>query len=397
MNFLTIRWAIPIIALVPLCSAWAQSVQDLSLHDVLGVAMERAAPDELANGAQAYQSSSWLAALPSVSVSYLGSDERYGNDETELSLNLPIKSGGQRRADGQLKQLASEYDSVSRQRKALYLSGLIREALWSYSIAVVKQASAEGKSKLLYRLEQQYKQLLAASAASEYSLLLIQKELVTAQIQQLDFEREVSRWLQQYKAVTGLGSMPREISEPAYKPGDFILEQHPQLRLLELAWLQKQFVLLAASNQTAPWNVTLTAKNVDSELFEEDQYGIGIEIPLSFINIATQTHNSEWLLASRTFDIARDEMRLRLQRRWDVLEGDSKLLHKKNVLLNRSGELSEGITKQSSELKDFNELGEEIILRQMIEAIDSQAAISINEALIQQNNAMLRQAAGISL
>ncbi|RLA60608.1 MAG: hypothetical protein DRQ89_12600 [Epsilonproteobacteria bacterium] len=397
MNVMTPRWAILIISLLPMHFASAQSIGDMTLSEVLGVAMERAVTDLPGNGAQAYQSSSWLAALPSVSISYLDSDERYGNDETELSLNLPIKSGGQRRADNKLQQLGSEFDAASQQHKALYLSGLIREAVWSYKISAVKQASAERKNLLLKRLEQRYQQLLAANAASEYSLLLIQKELVRAQIEQLDLEQEVRRWLQQYKVVTGLGSMPTDISEPEFGSTGFILATHPQLRLLELGWLQRQLVLLAASNQSTPWNVTLTAKNIDSEVFEEDQYGIGIEIPLSFINIATQSHNSEWLLASRTYDIARDELRLGLQRRWDLLEGESMLLHKKSTLLDRSGALSEGIKRQSNELKAFNELGEEIILRQMIEAIDSQAAISINKALIHQNNAMLRQAAGIPL
>ena len=155
--------------------------------------------------------------------------------------------------------------------------------------------------------------------------------------------------------------------------------------------------MLAGSNQSTPWNVSLTAKSIDSDLFAEDQYGIGIEIPLSFVKVATQTHNSEWRMESQNFDIARDEMRLSLQRRWDVLFGESKLLQRKNALLNKSGALSQRIAKQSSDLKAFNELGEEAILRLMIAAIDSQVAISVNEALIQQNNAMLRQAAGISL
>ena len=397
MNLQTSRWAILIVALLPLHAGWTQSIAELSLKEILAVALERSTPVETGNMAQGYQSSSWLAALPSVSVSYLGSDEKYGTDETELSLNMPIKSGGQRSADNKLQQLSNEYDEVSQQQKALYLSGLIREALWSHRVAVVKQEAAGRKNQILNRLEQQYQQLFAASAASEYSLMLIQKELVLAQLEELDFEQESRRWLQQYKAITGLGSMPRDITEQAYGSSDFYMGEHPQLRLLELAWVQKQLALLAGSNQSAPWNVSLTAKNIDSELFQEDQYGIGIEIPLSFIKVATQTHNSEWRMASRNFDIARDEMCLGLQRRWDVLSGESKLLQKKNALLNKSGELSRSIAKQSSDLKYFNELGEEVILRQMIAAIDSETAISINETLILQNNAMLRQAAGISL
>ena len=397
MKLQTSRWAILIFALLPLHVGWTQSIAELSLKDILLLALERSAPGDLGNMEQGYQSSSWLAALPSVSVSYLGSDQKYGTDETELSLNLPIKSGGQRSADKKLQQLSNEYDEASLQHKALYLSGLIREALWSHQISAVKQAAAGRKSQLLGRLEQQYQQLFAASAASEYSLMLIQKELVLAQLEQLDLEQGSRRWLQQYKAITGLGSMPADITEHTYGSNNVFMGDHPQMRLLELVWLQKQLALLAGSNQSAPWNVSLTAKNIDSGLFEEDQYGIGIEMPLSFIKVSTQTHNSEWRMESRKFDIARDEMRLSLQQRWNVLSGEAKLLQKKNALLNKSGSLSRSIAKQSNDLKAFNELGEEAILRQMIAAIDSRTAISINEARIQQNNAMLRQAAGIPL
>ena len=235
MNLQTSRWAILIFALLPLHAGWTQSITELSLKEILAVALERSAPGELDNVAQGYQSSSWLAALPSVRVSYLGSDARYGTDETELSLNLPIKSGGQRSADNKLQQLSNEYDEVSEQQKALYLSGLIREALWSYLSSAVKQAATVRENQLLNRLEQQYQQLFAASAASEYSLMLIQKELVLAQLEQLDSEQDSKRWLQQYKALTGLGSMPHDITEPDYGSGEFNLAEHPQLRLLELA------------------------------------------------------------------------------------------------------------------------------------------------------------------
>ena len=108
MNLLTSKWAFLMLALLPLHAAWAQSVRELSLNEVLAVALERASLYAQDSQAQGYQSSSWLAALPSVRISYLDSDESYGTDETELSLNLPIKSAGQRRADNKLKNLMNE-------------------------------------------------------------------------------------------------------------------------------------------------------------------------------------------------------------------------------------------------------------------------------------------------
>lgn len=383
--------------LLPLELVWAQSIRELTLNDVLDAALEQAAPELQENTTQGYQSSSWLAALPSVSLSYLDSDKQYGTNEAQMSLNLPIKSGTQRRADSELKRLSAEYEAASKQLKNLYFSGLIREAVWSYKVAEVKRESAGLKFQLLSKLEKQYQQLVAANAASEYSLLLIEKELVLAQIEQQSHEQELQRWLQQYRVVTGLGSIPAAIIEPPVSLDDYVLARHPQLRVLELAWSQKQQVLMAASNQAAPWNVSLTAKNIDSPEFEEDQYGIEIEIPLSFINSPTQSHNSEWILESKNFSIAVDETRLALQRSWDLLAGESALLQRKNNLLTRSGELSARITSQASELRAANEMGEELILRQMIAAIDAEAAIATNEIFIEQNNAMRRQAAGIPL
>ena len=397
MKYLPRRLAVLLAALLPLELVWAQSIRELTLNDVLNVALQQAGTQMQEGEAQGYQSSVWLAALPSVSFSYMDSNKQDGSNEAQVSLNLPIKSGVQRRADKQLKRLSAAHELVSKQLEQLYFSGLIREAAWSYRVAEVKRNSADRKLKLLNKLVEQYQQLLAANAVSEYSLLLIEKELMVVQIEQQGHQQQLKRWLQQFQIVTGLGSIPAVITEPQVNSQDYLLAQHPQLQLLELAWSHKQQVLMASSNQATPWNVSLVAKNIDSAEFEEDQYGIEIEIPLSFINAPSQSHNSEWRLERRNFTMAVDELRQELQHSWDLLAGESVLLQRKNILLARSGELSARITRRASELEAANELGQELILRQMIEAIDAKAAIAINQILIEQNNAMRRQAAGIPL
>ena len=397
MKYLPPRFAMLLAALLPLECVWAQSIRELTLNDVLNVALQQVSATTQGGAAQGYQSSAWLAALPSVSFSYIDSNKQDGSNEAQVSLNLPIKSGVQRRADKQLKRLSTAHELVSKQHERLYFSGLIREAAWSYKVAEVKRNSAGRKLKLLNKLVEQYQQLLAANAVSEYSLLLIEKELMVVQIEQQGHQQQLKRWLQQFQIVTGLGSIPAIITEPQVNPQDYVLAQHPQLQLLELAWSQKQQALMASSNQATPWNVSLVAKNIDSAEFEEDQYGIEIEIPLSFINAPSQSHNSEWRLERRNFTMAMDELRQQLQHSWDLLAGESVLLQRKNILLARSGELSARITRRASELEAANELDQELILRQMIETIDAKASIAINQILIEQNNAMRRQAAGIPL
>jgi len=52
---------------------------------------------------------------------------------------------------------------------------------------------------------------------------------------------------------------------------------------------------------------------------------------------------------------------------------------------------------QVQSLSARNELNPEIIIRRTLDALDSQAEFSLNQILIHQNRAMLRQAAGIPL
>ena len=238
---------------------------------------------------------------------------------------------------------------------------------------------------------------MQASAASEYALLLIRKELVTATMGRQEHEEEARRWLQQYKHVTGLGSIPASIEEPLLDSNEFALDSHPRMRQLELVWLQTQQLLLAGSDQATPWNLSLHAKNLDTDGYEEEQYGIAVEIPLSFIKMASQSHNSQWRDESRQYGIAKDQLTSDLYKRWQMLSAESGSLRKKQQLLNRSSQLSEQISLQISGLQAENEIGEEIALRRMTEAIDTRAAAARNQILIHQNNAMLRQAAGLSL
>lgn len=386
-----------LLVLVPRQTSWAQSIGDISLKDVLAVSMERSSSGNGSIEQMQYRSSSWLAALPSISLSYLNSDNREGTDEAELSLNLPIKSASQRRIDKKLQTLVGEYETISIQQKRVYLSGFIREAIWSYKVAEVQRQSASQKSQLLKQLAQQYQDLFIAKSISEYSLLRVQKEWFDAQLDELEYQQELQRWLQQYRAITGLGSIPDDIAEDLINVSNFSIEQHPQHRLLTLAWSQKRQMMLASGDQSAPWNVALTAKNVDSPEFQDDQYGIGVEIPLSFVNMSSESQKGEWQRERQSFDMSRDELRLGLQRRWNMLVNESTTLRKKSELLRRSSELSQRLAQQSEAFRVLKEIGEELVLRQLIDAVDAQASLELNKIYIQQNNAMLRQAAGISL
>jgi hypothetical protein len=375
----------------------AQSISQLSLVDALDAAIQRAQSSALNDASPVYQTSSWLAGLPSLSLSYLGSEERFGTDESELSINMPVKSGRRRSADGQLKTLSAEQDEVGLAQRRLYYSGLLREAIWSYRLADTKRRYAADKRVLLVQMEQRQKDLFAASAASEYPLLLLQSELLDVQVDQEDYLHDTRQWLQRYKQLTGLSTLPVEFRESGAVETSLQPAQLPQLRMLELEHRQRRQLLRANSAQADDWNLSLTAKNLQTDNYDEQQYGVGLEIPLSALDVARQSDNAQWRSSERAYSLARDQLVNEAHANWERLRNLHETLSNKQRLLEQSGQLASRIAKQLEQLRASNEIAQEIVLRRMMDAIDTGAAVAVNQVLIEQNNAMLRQAAGISI
>ena len=82
---------------------------------------------------------------------------------------------------------------------------------------------------------------------------------------------------------------------------------------------------------------------------------------------------------------------------WEQLLNEREVLQQKQRLLERSEELAGRIAEQLAQLQASNEIGQEILLRRMMSSIDTRAAAAVNHILLDRNNAMLRQAAGLSL
>jgi len=178
---------------------------------------------------------------------------------------------------------------------------------------------------------------------------------------------------------------------------EIALAQHPRLLRLELGWRQQRTLLASAGQKATPWNLSLHAKQLDSPALDEQQLGVAIEVPLTVFDIETGPLNSERQEQARQYWTARDELAVEIRRRWEALNSEAAMLREKDALLRQSSELGASMAKQSEQLKTLNELGEEIALRRRMDAIDIESAAALNRVLIEQNNAMLRQAAGIPL
>jgi hypothetical protein len=380
-----------------IASAQAQSASELGLADALAAALARGDQTATAADSPRYQSSQWLAALPSVAFSYLKSNENDGVDETVIGLNLPLKSPSLRRVDRQLKALQTEIATSGDVQRRLLYSGLIRETVWAHRLVRSRLAFTREKQQLLVGLEQQYAALVAANASARFGLLLVQQELLALRVSALEQEQELRRWRGQFRQITGMGMLPGQIVEEPPDTAVFQPYQHPQVRLLEQRWQQQELMLAANGSASEPWNLAIIAKNQDSNAFEEDQFGMALEVPLGFMEIDSQSRNNEWLSAVRDYHLQRDALQIELQSQWDALGTRADMLDEKLRLQQQSIELSRQITEQINALHASSELEQQVLLRHLMANIDAKAAAALTQTLIYQNIAMQRQAAGLSL
>jgi len=264
-------------------------------------------------------------------------------------------------------------------------------------VADTRRQRAGRKRQVLLDLQQRQRALLAAGSSTEYALLLVEAELVQIEIQQQEYLQETRLWFERYREFTGLRELPADIQEPAPPLEALRPNRHPQVQALELAHRQQLQLLRANSQQAADWTVALKAKNLDSDGYNEQQYGLGVEIPLSLFSVASQADSTEWRSAEREYLLARDQLLAELDASWQRLLNEREMLTQKAALLSRSEVLKEHIATQLAQLQASNEVEQEMVLRRTLESIDTSAELAVTRLLLEQNNVMLRQAAGLSL
>lgn len=368
----------------------------LSLSDVLKSSLKTNMSD-VGSKQMKFQTSRWLAASPSAELSILKGKQDTDSDELAFSLNFEIKSGRQREIDKKLSDLNLKIEQKQAHLKNLYLSGLIREAAWGYRIAESKQKYLLKKEKILRQLEINNQKLTVAGESNQYGQLLIQKEINNTKIDTLSNRQEVNKWAEQYNQITGLIAVPDKISEKEITFSQVNLSQHPELNLIQNQWQQKSLTLQASNSDAAPWNLSLTTKSTENLAIKDEQLGISFEVPLNFVQSNSQSNKNEWVQGKVKFDLDHQSLMLKLTSQIKQLIGHSQLLQKKKILLEDSVNLSKLIMKQIDQLQAGNELSQEVILRRVLEAIQTENDYALTQLQIQKNNAMLRQSAGISL
>ncbi|MFN2328321.1 MAG: hypothetical protein ABR612_05345 [Chromatocurvus sp.] len=373
--------------------AFAQQASDMSLAEVLAATLTHH-EDGQGPAADPSAGRGLLGALPVVSALHVQSDLDRGTDETELSLNLPLKSGLRRQLDNSLSGLETRLDLANRGYRAWYFSGLIREAVWVHRLASMQIDQARERVQLLSDLESRAKLQVQAGALPEYALLLTGQERVDAELLLADREAAQRAAALRFRALTGLPALPADIAETAPVPGQPDYAAHPQLVLLELGRQQARALAGLTDPQAANWNLALVARDFAGPGPDERQYGVAVDVPFGLIDVRNRGVESQKAAAQRDFSRQLDEARLAIRREWQSLQSDAERLRTRGALLRESARLGEQIEAQLLSLRTANEVEVELVLRRLLEVLDRRGELALIEPEIHRNAARQRQAAG---
>lgn len=377
-------------------TALAQQASEMSLADVLAATLVRH-EDGAPPAVDASAGSGLLAGLPVLSALHVQSDLEQGTDETEMSLNLPLKSGLRRRLDDSLSGLEARLTEASRDYRAWYFSGLIREAVWAHRLADARVGQARERLQLLSDLESRARLQVEAGATPEYALLLTGQERLDAELLLADHEAARREATLRFRALTGLPAVPSNITETQPVPERPRYEGHPRLLLLELGREQQRALAGLSEPQAANWNLALVARDFAGPGADERQYGLAVDIPLGLIDVKSRGVESQKTAVLRDYARQRDEARVDIRREWQSLQSDAERLRKRQSLLQKSARLGEQIEAQLLALRTSNEVEAELVLRRLLEVLDRRSELALIESQIHRNAARQRQAAGHTL
>ncbi len=373
---------------------------ELTLHDSLAAALEKHSFDAFLNAQQMDSKRSyfdWLDGAPSVSVSHYDSQDRMGSNESEISLNLPIKSALLKQSEDNLNNNLQLLRANSQQKYQLYLSGLIRQLVWEIQVEKTYASSAEDKSQAMAELSERYQMMAGAAAIPEYIALIIKKELNDLNLSLLQHQQKLASLQDRYTRLTGLKVLPTIIEEAMITPGEIKIERHPDIILAEAEYQHGLQQLLAQSNQAAPWNVQVSGRRIKNADLTENQIGIGLEIPIGVGNRLTPSQRSEYQKLQAQYQLSVGKQILSLRESVADRFQEYHHLTQKQRLLDEGSATLQQLRAELQKLRDANAINHEFVIRTLLDSFDSALQIEVNRLFIQRQKSLLRQAAGIVL
>ena len=402
MSRLPIRALVLFGALILSGTSWSQidpvAGRDLTPNDGIDSALERASIR--GTGESGPDSSRWLGAVPTLTVSQIESRDAFGTDETELAVNLPLRSPARARADARLRNIDAELTSARQAVRRLFYSGLIREAWWSYRLASLELDGINDRIELLQDLVEGQERLASAGNLPAFSLLLVRRELISARSEAVRLDSESSRWQERYEQITGFPPQVHQASDPGALPTHPRFKhvaEHPALALLALEWERQSALLDANTSAADDWVLGLVGRRQNLPGLTDDQIGITLEIPLSFAPVISQSERSDRRAASRDYLQSREEKLAEIESLSTGLRAERLALEAELDLLREAVGLDDRIAEQLSALATGNAIETELLLRRQLDLLKTRLQLRLTEARLGQNQDLIRQTLGVPL
>ncbi len=370
--------------------------ENLPSGQLLAKSLNRLKSNQFDTTQEINEVSGWLVGLPTAGISVLQSDNKLGSDEYELSVNLPFKSRMRKNLDKQLASQTKLIISIAQQNKALFVSGLIRETIWQYKIALKKRDIEQNK---LDWLNQQKLLLtrLVQSGSSNLDLLFVEKQLLDAQITLLELNQQAQLRQTQFHDITGVSEIPKKFYEEAINDEQLVFSNHPMVQQLQLSMQQADLQYQLAGKASNPINVSLTALDINAIGANDRQYGVGIVMPIGLSKSKTQADSSNWLQQQNNLSNQLITFERSFTTQFSELRGEHQFLSKKQGLLEKQARKTKQIFTQLEQLRKNNELNQGLFFQRMIELIASIHQGELNQLYINQNQSRQNQLVGATL
>ncbi|GAC27392.1 TolC family protein [Brumicola pallidula] len=376
----------------------------LTLHDSLTAAIEKQSAGMLKQEtrqdkgtASDSDSFAWLDGSPSASLAYLDSRQSLGTTESEISINLPIKSFFLKQIEKSLQSNVESLRLSAKKQYALYLSGMIRNILWEIQVEKLTVAAVTRKQAILSQLTLQYEDMAQAQAIPQYVLLIVQKEFNDHKISLMQHQQNIENLLAKYQRLTGLQVLPYDISEAVPRLEQVSMNAHPDVIALDHAFQSAEQTIRSVSKQTAPWNVQVIGRRVESREFSENQVGLGIEVPINIGKQLSALQQSEYVKINTEYQITRSKLMHQLAEAQAELDQEYDFLQQKQILLNSGTENLKALAKAMDQLREANAPNQEFYIRTLLDTVDSEYSIQLNLIHLNRHIALMRQAAGLTL
>lgn len=262
----------------------------VSLADAVDAAWRRSAQAAETAGqvrqAQARRdaASAWWAAPPAVEAGVTRDRQKASGArvrETELGLAVPLWLPGQRAAGLEQADAATAAAAAATQAARLRMAGVVREAAAEVALQRAELLGAEAQWRELDALARDVARRVAAGDLAPADALAARAELLAASAAVAQARQRAQASELQWQALTGLAGVPEVAAGPSPAQAG-ALDAHPARRAaaLNAEVARKRVAAVAASRRDAPELLVRARQEVSSG--ESDTRGIGIAIRVPF-------------------------------------------------------------------------------------------------------------------